>query len=58
MRFPYDTYVVDTSKALVRISGQLNIEGGVLAAVAPNGEMLRVWANGHWRSVEAAVEDQ
>lgn len=47
-------YVIDTGKGVVRLVAQLRIDGGALAAVAPNGQLIQAWAPGAWRSVEPA----
>jgi hypothetical protein len=52
--FREGAYVVDTTKGVHEVFGQLRIDGGVLAVIAPNGTLVQAWAAGAWRTVTPA----
>lgn len=44
-------YTIDLGKGSVDVYGQLHVVGGVLAVIAPNGQLIHAYAPGAWREV-------
>lgn len=57
MIFREALYVIDTAKGVDELYGQLRIEGGAVAIIAPNGTLVRAYAPGAWRHIGVAVPE-